>query len=235
MESTTTETNFVSSNNNPADDHGDGSNVTGIIAATRNNGVGIAGVLSNFRVVVCKILNASNGGTTSSLIAATNYARRLGVSVMNLSLQNYPFSSTLANEFTACQNAGILLSICAGNQGRNNDTTPNYPSSCPHPNIIAIANHDDTDVRWAGSFKTLRTTARQAWFVRTRRGHSRARPRQFVQLLHRTSQAAPFVTALAAALKSLNPASQAPELQAFILGSVVTRRATAACAPAVEG
>jgi hypothetical protein len=53
--------------------------VTGIIAATRNNGVGIAGVLSNVRVVVCKILKRKQRGTTSSLIVATNYARRLGV------------------------------------------------------------------------------------------------------------------------------------------------------------
>ena len=66
-------------------------NVTGIIAANRNNGQGIAGMLSGARILACKILNASNRGLTSNLIAATTYARLRGVPVMNLSLQNYPF------------------------------------------------------------------------------------------------------------------------------------------------
>ncbi|MCB1226319.1 MAG: S8 family serine peptidase, partial [Verrucomicrobiales bacterium] len=120
---------FVNNYNNPTDDHGHGSNVTGIIAANRNNSVGIAGMLSGVQILVCKILNSSNSGTTSNLIAAVTYARQRGVTIMNLSLQNYPYSSTLNTEFTACESAGILLSICAGNQGVNNDTTPNYPSS----------------------------------------------------------------------------------------------------------
>jgi subtilisin family serine protease len=80
------------------DDHGHGSNTTGIIAANRNNGRGVAGMLSGVRILVCKILNSSNSGLTSHVIAATTYARRLGVPVMNLSLQNYPFSSTLNAE-----------------------------------------------------------------------------------------------------------------------------------------
>lgn len=116
---------FVNNDNNPTDDHGHGSNVTGIIAANRNNGQGIAGMLSGARILVCKILDSGNSGLTSNLIAATTYARQRNVPVMNLSLQNYPYSSTLNTEFTACQSAGIVLSICAGNQGLNNDTTPN--------------------------------------------------------------------------------------------------------------
>jgi large repetitive protein len=106
---------FVNNDNDPTDDHGHGSNVTGIIAANRNNAVGIAGMLDGVQILVLKILNASNSGSTSNLIAATTYARQRGVPIMNLSLQSYPYNSTLFNEFTACETAGILLSICAGN------------------------------------------------------------------------------------------------------------------------
>ena len=66
---------FTNADNNPVDDHGHGSNVTGIIAATRNNSLGIAGMIGGVKIIVCKILNSSNSGTTSNLIAATTYAR----------------------------------------------------------------------------------------------------------------------------------------------------------------
>ncbi len=212
---------FVNGDSNPADDHGHGSNVTGIIAATRHNSAGVAGMIGGVKVLVCKILNASNSGLTSNLIAATTYARLLGVPVMNLSLQNYPFSSSLNTEFTACQTAGILLCICAGNQGVDNDVTPNYPSCHTQDNIIAVGNHDRTDVRYTGSnygdvsvdlfapgTSILSSVLGTAYSYYTG-----------------TSQATPYVTAVALAIKYLNPSWQAAEIKNSILSSVVTRPA----------
>ncbi len=212
---------FVNNDNNPTDDHGHGSNVTGITAANRNNATGIAGLVSGVRIVVCKILNSSNSGTTSNLIAATTYARLRGVPVMNLSLQNYPFSTTLNTEFTACQTAGILLAICAGNQGVNNDTTPNYPSSYPHPNIIAVGNHDRTDVRWAGSFNPSNFGLTSVdLFAPGREILSPVLGTSYSSYTG-TSQAAPFVTALAAAIKFVHPSWQAAEIKGSILAAGV--------------
>ncbi len=216
---------FTNSDNDPTDDHGHGSNVTGIIAATRNNSVGIAGMISGLKILVCKSLNSSNSGTTSALIAATTYARQMGAPIMNLSLQNYPFSTTLNAEFTTCQNAGILLAICAGNQGVNNDVTPNYPSCYQQTNLIAVGNHDRTDVRWSGSLNPsnygatnvdLYAPGREIYSPILGTGYS---------YYTGTSQATPFVTAVAAALKALHPAESAPQLIRHILASVVVRPA----------
>lgn len=218
---------FVNGDNSPADDHGHGSNVTGIIAANRNNGVGIAGLIGGVRIVVCKILNSSNAGTTSTLIAATAYARQRGVPVMNLSLQEYPFSTTLENEFTACQNAGILLCICAGNQGVNNDAAPNYPSSYGHPNIIAVGNHDRTDARWAGASNPSNYGHLNVdLFAPGRLILSPTLGTSYTNFTG-TSQATPFVTAVATALKYRHPAWGAPEIKQKILSSVVVRPAYA--------
>lgn len=212
---------FVNGDNNPTDDHGHGSNVTGIIAATRNNSTGVAGMIGGVKVVVCKILNASNSGLTSNLIAATTYARLLGVPVMNLSLQNYPFSSSLNTEFTACQTAGILLSICAGNQGVDNDVTPNYPSCYTHDNIIAVGNHDRSDARYSGSNYGDVSVDLFA------PGTSILSPVLGTAYVNYTgtSQATPYVTAVALAIKHLNPSWQAAEIKNSILASVVTRPA----------
>ena len=213
---------FVNNDNDPTDDHGHGSNVTGILAAARNNGVGTAGMLNGVRVLVCKILNSSNSGTTSNLIAATTYARLRGVPVMNLSLQNYPYSATLDAEFTACQNAGILLCICAGNQGVSNDATPNYPSSYPQPNIIAVGNHDRTDVRWSGSSNPSNYGLNSVDLFAPGREILGPILGTDYQLYTGTSQATPFVTAVAAALKYLNPTWKATEIKNRILSTVVT-------------
>ncbi len=214
---------FVNNDNNPTDDHGHGSNVSGIIAANRNNGVGVAGLLSGVQILTCKILNASNSGLTSNLIAATTYARQRGVSLMNLSLQNYPFSTALNTEFTACQAAGILLSICAGNQGVNNDLTPNYPSSYSHPNIIAVGNHDRTDARWSGTFNPSNYGLVSVDLFAPGRDILSPILGTAYSSYTGTSQATPYVTAICGALKYANPTWTAVEIKASVLSSVVTK------------
>jgi len=214
---------WVNNDNDPTDDHGHGTNVTSIMVALRDNGIGTAGLVSGAKILVCKILNASNGGLTSHLIAATTYARQRGVRLMNLSLQNYPYNSSLDAEFTACQSAGIVLCICAGNQGVNNDTTPNYPSSYTHANIISVGNHDRTDQRWSGSnygavSVDLFAPGREIYGTGLGTGYSNYTG---------TSQATPAVTAVCAQLLALNPTWTPAEVKAAILGSVVARPAYA--------
>jgi subtilisin family serine protease len=214
---------FVNNDKDPSDDLGHGSHVAGIIAANRNNGVGVAGMLDDVPLLVCKVINANNSGLTSHLIASTTYARLRGVEVMNLSLQNYPYSAALSTEFDACEAAGIVLVICAGNQGVNNDATPNYPSSYAHSNIIAVGNHERNDVRWSGAstpsnygltsvdlfapgreiLSTVLGTAYGSWTG--------------------TSMSTPFVAAVCCVVKSANPAWTAAQVKASVLDSVVIR------------
>jgi hypothetical protein len=126
-------------------------------------------------------------------------------------------------EFTACQTAGILLCICAGNQGANNDLTPNYPSSYPHANIIAIGNHDRTDVRWSGSFNPSNYGAVSVDLFAPGRDILAPVLGAGYANYTGTSQATPFVTAVAAALKYLHPTWQAPEIKRRILDTVTKR------------
>lgn len=216
---------FTNGDNDPTDDHGHGSNVSGIIAANRNNGVGVAGLIGGVKILVCKVLNSSNAGLTSHLIAATTYARQMGVPIMNLSLQNYPFNTSLNSEFNACQSAGVLLSICAGNQGVNNDVTPNYPSCHQQTNIIAVGNHDRTDVRWSGTFNPSNYGATNVDLYAP--GHEILSPvlGTAYGLYTGTSQAAPHVTAVAAMLKYLNPTWSAAQIKSNIMSTVVSRPA----------
>ncbi len=213
---------FTNSDNDPTDDHGHGSNVGGIIVANRNNSLGMAGVLSGVKLMVCKVVDANNVGTTSALISGVTYARQRGVPIMNLSLQNYPSSTTLSNEFNACQTAGILLCICAGNQGLNNDVIRNYPSSYPQTNIIAVGNHDRTDVRWTGSPNPSNYGATNVDLYAPGREVLGPILGTDYSYYTGTSQATPFVSAVAAAIKYVNPTWKSAEIKAAIMNSVVT-------------
>lgn len=211
---------FVNDDNDPSDDHGHGSNVTGIIAANRNNGTGVVGMLSSVQILSCKILNSENGGATSDLISGLRYARRQNASVMNLSLQNYPYSQIVDDEISLCQEQGIILSICGGNQGRDNDISPNYPSSYPHPNIISVANHDRHDQPWTGSFNPTNFGKERIDLFAPGRLILSPILNSSYSSYTGTSQAAPFVTSVAAAIKQINPEWGPSEIKSAILDTV---------------
>lgn len=210
---------FVNNDSNPTDDNGHGSHVSGIIVANRNNGIGIAGLLPEAKVMVVKVLNSSNSGLTSNLIAGLAYARSKGVKLMNLSLQNYsPFSALLNAEVTACETAGILLVISAGNNGTNNDTTPNYPSSLTQTNILAVGNHALDNTRWPTSNfgQTSVDIFAPGRFIGST-NHTGS-----YTYFTGTSQATAYVAAVCGAIKYANPQWTPTQIKAAVLESVVT-------------
>ena len=215
---------FVNSDSGADDDHDHGSHVTGIISARRNNGVGISGLADPVAILPVKILNSLNSGFTADLISALDYARLLGARVMNISLQNYPYNASLQSALDRAESAGIVLCICAGNQGANNDITPNYPSSFANANIIAIGNHDRTDMRWAGVTPSNYGLNSVDLFAPGRDVISTVRNNGYV-VFTGTSMSCPHVTAVAAIIRALNPGWTPAEVKDCILQTVAARPA----------
>ncbi|MEX1110821.1 MAG: S8 family serine peptidase [Chthoniobacterales bacterium] len=223
---------FVNGDTNPSDDNGHGTAVTGVILANTGNGIGVAGLTTGVRLLVVKILNAGNEGLTSDLIAGLAYARTNGAAVMNLSLVGYPApkefpaeDTLLAEQLALCQSAGIVLSISAGNNGTDNDITPNYPSSYTNANIISVGGHDRYDVRWSGTNNPSNYGATSVdLFAPGRSVPTTARGGSYASYTG-TSIATPHVTGTAAVLKALNPSWGATEIKEAILGSVKTKAA----------
>jgi subtilisin family serine protease len=136
---------FRNDDNDPMDDHGHGSHVSGTIGAVGNNGIGVVGVCWNVKIVPLKFLSGSGSGTTADAVDAVAYATQIGVRLTSNSWGGGGFSQAL---FDAIQDAnlnGILFVAAAGNSGVNTDTSPHYPSSYNLPNIIAVAATDHND------------------------------------------------------------------------------------------
>ena len=68
------------------DDQGHGTHVSGIAAASKDNGKGIAGVAPDAQLVVAKVMNAQGTGPGSDVTAGVKWVVDHGAKVVNLSL-----------------------------------------------------------------------------------------------------------------------------------------------------
>ncbi|MBI5848984.1 MAG: S8 family serine peptidase [Nitrospirae bacterium] len=154
--------NFVSNTNDPMDDNGHGTHVSGIIGAAGDNGIGVSGVIWRVKIMPLKILDANGEGTVSDSISAIQYAVSKGVRIINASYGGSDFSSPEFDAINAANSSGALLIAAAGNGGNdglgdNNDHTPEYPASYALPNIVSVAATDQNDRR--ATFSNYGTTS----------------------------------------------------------------------------
>ena len=149
---------FANNDNDPTDDNGHGTHVAGIIGATGNNGLGIAGVMWSVRLMPVKILNSDGQGWNSDEIEGINYAIKMGAKIINASYGGSAYSAAVKEALQSANNKGVLVIAAAGNGGEdkigdNNDLNPFFPASYSDtrfgglPNIISVAATDQNDNR----------------------------------------------------------------------------------------
>jgi subtilisin family serine protease len=136
---------FVNNDNNPMDDNGHGTHVSGTVAAVGNNGIGVAGVSWRAKILPIKFLNSYGSGSTSNAIRSVEYATLMGVRLTNNSWGGGPFSTALRDAIDAAGAAGQLFVAAAGNDGANTDIYTHYPSSYDLDNIVSVANTNHND------------------------------------------------------------------------------------------
>ncbi|MCX8069706.1 MAG: S8 family serine peptidase, partial [Thermodesulfovibrionales bacterium] len=136
---------FVGNDNNPIDDYGHGTHVSGVIGAVSNNGLKIAGILWDVRIMALKFLGANGGGDVAGAVSALNYAVKMGAKVVNASYGSSMYSQTEYDSIASANQKGVLFIAAAGNDAENNDIAPSYPCSYGLPNIISVAASDMND------------------------------------------------------------------------------------------
>ncbi|MBI1935714.1 S8 family serine peptidase [Candidatus Woesearchaeota archaeon] len=136
---------FYNNDNNPADDGGHGTHVSGTIGAVGDNGKGIAGVNWNVKIMPIKFISYFGSGTEADAIKSINYARLMNVDIMSNSWGGTKFSQGLKDAISAANDANILFVAAAGNFGKNSDLTPLYPAAFDNENIISVAATDHND------------------------------------------------------------------------------------------
>ncbi len=112
----------------PDADHA--THVSGIIAANRDNGVGINGIATDVRIMSVRAI--PNGDERDKDVAnAIRYAVDNGAKVINMSFGKafspHKLEVNQAMQYAAAH--GVLLVHAAGNENSDNDTGENYPNS----------------------------------------------------------------------------------------------------------
>ncbi|HEX8144631.1 MAG TPA: S8 family serine peptidase, partial [Pyrinomonadaceae bacterium] len=134
---------------NDPDDHG--THVAGTIGAKGNNGVGVAGINWDVKLMSLKFLTGKDGfGTDTSAIAAFTYAKMMRDRGVNLRVLNCSWGSAGSNPavkdaIDSVGESGILVVAAAGNAWTDNDDFPEYPASFDSPNLVRVSATDRVD------------------------------------------------------------------------------------------
>ena len=201
--------NFVDNNNDTTDLDGHGTHVAGIIAATSNNKVGIAGIAPEARIMPLKVLSKS-GGAWINLDKAIVYAVNHGAKIISMSLGGQVttvLSPTVLAAILIAYQKNVTLVAAAGNE---NTSAKSYPAA--YPNVVAVSaisqNHTRASFSNYGNYimftapgvKILSTMPTYPVTLTTQYGIS-----ENYDYLSGTSMACPFVSGVIALLLSKYP------------------------------
>lgn len=116
----------------PNDSNGHGTHVTGTIAQTTDNGIGVAGVAYGVTILPVQVFNPSGGANPQDVAEGIDYAVDRGADIINFSAGGQNFDAVRE----ACRRAyeaGVLVVAAAGNSGL---AGLEYPAA--YPEVLAV-------------------------------------------------------------------------------------------------
>ncbi|MBI1852065.1 MAG: S8 family serine peptidase [Planctomycetes bacterium] len=122
-----------------------GTFVSSLVAASANDGIGLAGATWSSSLMACKVFTDDGGATWSDIAEAIVYAADNGVAVINLSLGG-SFSSSIQAAVNYAWAANVVVVASAGN---GNTSTPQYPAANAH--VISVGASDSGSAYAGGS------------------------------------------------------------------------------------
>jgi len=209
--------NYVTSTGDVSDDNGHGTHVSGTIAASGNNNLGVTGVAWKAKIMALKFLDSSGDGETENAVSAIYYAVAHGARVINASWGGPVASRSLRDAIRFAGTKGVVFVTASGNESVNNDITPSYPANDRLSNQISVAGIDRLgnlgDYSNYGA-RTVDLAAPGTSILSTVPGG--------YDSYTGTSMAAPFVSGVVALLVGLHPEYSAAQLVSRVVRNTTT-------------
>jgi subtilisin family serine protease len=211
---TVTGYNFYDNTTATPDLCGHGTHVSGIIAATTNNSIGVAGVAPNAKIMPLKVIDDDCVGSYIRLMEAIVYATDHGVRVISITSGGGYYHAGLHEAIQYAERKGVLVVVSAGN--RANDE-PFYPGSYAESFTVAGTDRDDAqyDKSNFGDQIDISAPATSIYSTYFDNGQS------VYAYMSGTSMSAPHVAGVAALILALDPTLSLSGLQTALLASTV--------------
>ncbi len=184
------------------DEAGHGTMVAGIIGASGNNEIGVAGVCWNVGLVSLKVMNASQQQITTQLYDAITYAAEKNIPILNISLGS---EGEIAHCKEAIENYNGLVVCAAGNDNKDIDESPRYPASYDSSNIITVGACDENGEQWINNANEGSNYGKTVDIFAPGKGIISTYGEAQYFAGYGTSLAAPFVSGVAALILSKYP------------------------------
>jgi subtilisin family serine protease len=193
----------------PYDEMGHGTNVSGIIAAKANNGIGIAGIAPGCRIMTLRAFDARGFGAESDVSRALAYAIANGARVINMSFGDVVYSRVLRDVIRYAYGRGVVMVASAGNA---QSTALHYPSAYDETISVSATTNGDVLAGFSNYGSTIDIAAPGSDILTTdRNGRYSA--------FFGTSASAPFVAAAAALLLSRSNGLSPEEVRGILIAS----------------
>ncbi len=188
-----------------------GTHVAGIVSAATNNGVGVASIGFNVKIIPVKSSNTSTSITDA--YAGVVWAYQNDADVINMSWGGSGFSQTGQNIMNNAANAGCVNVAAAGNDGVNSVF---YPAG--YTNVISVASTTTTDAKSSFSnYGSWIDISAPGSAIRSTYFNSSYAPTY--ANLDGTSMASPMVAGLCGLVKSVNPQMTRTQIENCVLST----------------
>lgn len=192
---------YLVRDNDPSDDLFHGTHVAGIIAASANNGEGIAGICWNVRLLPIRSgfsTNIAGSGILQDDDAAAGifYAADMGADIINLSWGDVNYSPIIADACNYAYQKGCLIVAAAGNSSASYQRQLMYPARLANTIAVGAVNSNKELASFSCYGPQLDVVAPGSFILSTYNNDL------LYTELSGTSMAAPFVSAAVGLLLS---------------------------------
>ena len=199
------------------DPNGHGTHVAGTIAALTGNGVGIAGIAPDVKILPVRTQNANGSGMMSTVATGITWAADHGAHVINMSLGGTSQVSAVTNAIAYARSKGVVVVASAGNS-REAGSPTSYPAA--DPGVIAVASTDSAD-----NYSTFSNRGDYVDVAAPGTGILSTLPGASYAYYSGTSMAAPHVAAVAALIRGAATGLSPDQVQSALERSAVDRGA----------
>ncbi len=119
---------FVNDDTHPNDDQGHGTHVTGTIAQSSNNDMGVAGIAFGCSIMPVKVMGRIGVGNHFDIAKGIYFAANNSAKVINMSFGSDADSNTLRNAIAFAYEQGVTIVCAAGNEFLD-DNAVTYPAA----------------------------------------------------------------------------------------------------------